>query len=157
MYIVLDLICTHKDTSKIQVQSVHLYLQSPETRQSLFFCFGNTCSIVIPIMPFLGHICIIRFIDLCGQENILHHKKTIMINPNPAKGPYCLSNSSQFILTAALRYFLLSSLSLWLISPILSKLSPRYSRSSIFLVMTLVTSRNSSFNRSRFAVARESW
>jgi hypothetical protein len=42
-------------------------------------------------------------------------------------------------------------------SPILSKLSPRYRRSSMFLVMTLVTSLSSSFSLSRFCVARESW
>ena len=103
-----------------------------------------------------------------------HQINIIMNNPNPAKGPYyawlaigfpkgyecavtCLSINSQLILTAAFRYFLLSSRSLPLISPILSKLSPRYSRSSIFFVMTLVTSFNSSFSLSRFAVALLSW
>ena len=68
-------------------------------------------------------------------------------------GRTCFSINSQLILTAAFRYFLLSSLSLPLISPILSRLSPRYRRSSIFFVMTLVTSFNSSFSLSKFAVA----
>lgn len=77
-------------------------------------------------------------------------------SPNPPIGPYCFSSSSQLILTAACRYFLLSSLNRLLTSPILSKLSPLYNKSSIFLVITFVTSRNSSFNLSRFWVARES-
>lgn len=66
----------------------------------------------------------------------------------------CFKSSSQFILTAALRYFRLSSLNLPDISPICSKLSPRYKRSSIFFVMTWVTSRSSSFSLSRFEDAR---
>ena len=62
----------------------------------------------------------------------------------------CFSINSQFILTAAFRYFLLSSRSLPLISPILSKLSPRYSKSSMFFVMTCVTSFSSSFSLFKF-------
>ena len=77
----------------------------------------------------------------------------IMTNPNPAKGPYCFINNSQLILTAAFLYFLLSSLNLPDISPIRSNESPLYSKSSIFFVMTLVTSRNSSFSLSRLAEA----
>ena len=73
-----------------------------------------------------------------------HHMKNIMIRPSAPKGPYCFSMSSQLMRTAARRYFLLSSRSRALRSPIRSRLSPRYSRSSMFLVMTLVTSRNSS-------------
>ena len=61
------------------------------------------------------------------------------------------------ILTAAFLYLRLSSLRRDEISPMRSKLSPLYSRSSMFLVMTLVTSFNSSFSLSRFCVARESW
>jgi hypothetical protein len=99
------------------------------------------------------------------------------MKPSAANGPYysrisipaagqqftvwtqltCFNNNSQLILTAAFRYFLLSSLSLPLISPILSKLSPRYNKSSIFFVITFVTSFNSSFSLSRLADARESW
>lgn len=105
-----------------------------------------------------------------------HQMKKIITKPRAAKGPYCsgvsnhgfmndhraerltcFNSNSQFILTAAFRYFLLSSLNLPLISPILSKLSPLYNRSSIFFVMTFVTSFNSSFNLSRFADALESW
>lgn len=78
------------------------------------------------------------------------------MNPSAAKGPYCFSNSSQLILTAARRYFFESSLNRLLISPIFSKLSPRYSKSSIFFVMTFVTSRSSSFSLSRFCDARAS-
>jgi hypothetical protein len=69
----------------------------------------------------------------------------------------CFNSSSQLIRTAAFLYFLLSSRNLLEISPILSRLSPLYSRSSMFLVMTFVTSFNSSFNLSRFCVALESW
>ena len=87
-----------------------------------------------------------------AQKN-RHQRKKIMISPIPAKGPYCLSMSSQLILTAALRYFLLSSRNLLLMSPIFSRLSPRYNRSSMFLVMTFVTSLSSSFSLSRLAVA----
>ena len=66
----------------------------------------------------------------------------------------CFRSSSQFIRTAALRYFLLSSRSLPDISPIRSRLSPRYKRSSMFFVITLVTSFNSSLSLSRFCDAR---
>lgn len=83
--------------------------------------------------------------------------KIKMINPSPAKGPYCFSISSQLILTAAFLYFLLSSRRRPLISPILSRLSPRYNRSSMFFVMTLVTSFSSSFSLSRLELARASW
>ena len=69
----------------------------------------------------------------------------------------CLRSRSQLILTAAFLYFLLSSFKRPLISPILSRLSPLYNRSSIFFVITLVTSFSSSFSLSRFALARESW
>ena len=77
--------------------------------------------------------------------------------PTPAIGPYCFNINSQLILTADFLYFRLSSLNLPLISPILSKLSPRYNKSSIFFVITFVTSLSSSFSLSRFCVARESW
>ena len=80
-----------------------------------------------------------------------------MINPTAAKGPYCFSNNSQLILTAAFRYLNESSLNPLLSSPILSKLSPLYSKSSIFLFMILLTSLNSSLSLSRFADARASW
>lgn len=69
----------------------------------------------------------------------------------------CFNKSSQLIRTAALRYFILSSLNRPDISPMRSRLSPRYSRSSIFFVMTLVTSRSSSLSLSRFAAARLFW
>jgi hypothetical protein len=68
--------------------------------------------------------------------------------------PTCFINNSQLIRTAALRYFILSSLNRPDISPMRSRLSPRYSKSSIFFVMTLVTSRSSSLSLSRFAAAR---
>lgn len=95
--------------------------------------------------------------------------------PTPANGPYydkleghfrksscgwvsrqltCLINSSQLMRTAAFLYLLLSSRRRPDSSPMRSKLSPLYKRSSIFLVITLVTSRSSSFNRSRFCDAR---
>ena len=45
------------------------------------------------------------------QKN-LYHKKNNTITPSPANGPYCFRSNSQFILTAALLYFLLSSLNL---------------------------------------------
>jgi len=73
------------------------------------------------------------------QKN-LHQMKSIMTRPTKHNGPYCFHIYSQLILTAACLYFLLSSLSLELISPILSKLSPRYNKSSIFFVITFVTS-----------------
>lgn len=79
-----------------------------------------------------------------------------MNNAKPPNGPYCFSNNSQFILIAAFLYFLLSSLNLLLTSPILSKLSPLYNKSSIFFVMTFVTSCSSEFSLSRFCVARVS-
>jgi len=79
------------------------------------------------------------------------------MNPTAPMGPYCFNISSQLILTAACLYFLLSSFNLELISPILSRESPLYSKSSIFFVMTLVTSFRSSFSLSRFAVALVSW
>ena len=90
------------------------------------------------------------------QKN-LHQMNTSMTRATPPIGPYCLSNNSQLILTAALLYFLESSLNLPLISPILSKLSPLYNKSSIFLVMTFVTSRSSSLSLSKFWEARLSW
>ena len=85
-----------------------------------------------------------------------HQTKIKMNSPNPANGPYWLNNNSQLILTAARLYFALSSLNLLLTCPIRSRLSPLYNRSSIFFVMTFVTSRSSSFSLSRFCVARES-
>lgn len=60
---------------------------------------------------------------LKDQKN-LHQMKMIMKSPSPPIGPYCFNISSQLILTAALRYFLLSSLNLLLTSPIRSRLSP---------------------------------
>lgn len=69
----------------------------------------------------------------------------------------CFNSNSQLILTAAFRYFLLSSLNRLDMSPMRSRLSPLYSRSSMFLVMTLVTSFSSLFSLSRFWVARVSW
>jgi len=72
----------------------------------------------------------------CKIKKNLHHKKNRIMNPRAAKGPYCFSINSQLILTAAFRYFDASSRSLPLISPILSRLSPLYSRSSMFLVIT---------------------
>lgn len=105
-----------------------------------------------------------------------HQRNTIMMKPNAARGPYyprvntrnakkepgadkltCFIINSQLILTAAFRYFLLSSLNLPLISPIRSRLSPLYNRSSMFFVITFVTSFSSSFNLSRLADALESW
>lgn len=105
-----------------------------------------------------------------------HQINTIMMKPSAAKGPYyleintrntkkepgaekltCFNINSQLIRTAAFRYFLLSSLNLPLISPIRSRLSPLYSRSSMFFVITLVTSFSSSFNLSKLADALESW
>lgn len=85
-----------------------------------------------------------------------HQRKTIIKSPSPPNGPYCFNNNSQLILTAAFRYFKLSSLSRLLTSPIRSRLSPLYNRSSMFFVITFVTSRNSSFSLSRFCVARVS-
>lgn len=78
-----------------------------------------------------------------------HHSKISTTSPNATNGPYCLTNNSQLILTAARLYFRLSSLNRLLISPIRSRLSPRYNRSSIFFVMTLATSFNSSLRRLR--------
>jgi hypothetical protein len=69
----------------------------------------------------------------------------------------CFNSSSQLIRTAAFLYFLLSSRSRLEMSPMRSRLSPLYSRSSMFLVMTFVTSLSSSLSLSRFWVARESW
>lgn len=99
----------------------------------------------------VGRMCIESF----AQKN-RHQRKNMMMNPSAAKGPYCFSINSQLILTAAFRYFEASSRNLPLISPILSRLSPLYSKSSMFLVMTLVTSFSSSFSLSRFPVALES-
>lgn len=70
------------------------------------------------------------------------------------QGLTCFTNNSQLMRTAARLYFLLSSRKRPDSSPIRSKLSPRYRRSSIFLVMTFVTSLSSSFSRSRFCDAR---
>lgn len=69
----------------------------------------------------------------------------------------CFSSSSQLMRTAAFLYFRLSSRNRLDMSPMRSRLSPRYSRSSMFLVMTLVTSLSSLFSLSRFWVARVSW
>lgn len=69
----------------------------------------------------------------------------------------CLITNSQFIRTAALRYFRLSSRNRPDSSPIRSRLSPRYRRSSMFLVMIFATSRNSSCSLSRFCAARVFW
>lgn len=120
---------------------------------------------VPPALTFLGHSLVVQFSSPqlrcritrypAPQKN-LHHKNTTMNTTNPPIGPYCFISSSQLILTAALLYFLLSSLSLELISPIRSRLSPRYNRSSIFFVITLVTSCSSEFSLSRFCVARVS-
>jgi hypothetical protein len=49
------------------------------------------------------------------------------MNARPPMGPYCFNSNSQLIRTAAFLYFLLSSRSLLEISPMRSKLSPRYS------------------------------
>jgi hypothetical protein len=87
------------------------------------------------------------------QKN-LHQINTNINSPSPANGPYCFNSNSQLILTAACRYFLLSSFKRLLISPILSRLSPLYSKSSIFFVITFVTSLSSSFSLSKFCVAR---
>lgn len=83
--------------------------------------------------------------------------KISITRPKAANGPYCFNSSSQLILTAALRYFALSSLNRLLMSPIFSRLSPRYNRSSMFFVITCVTSFNSSFSLPKFPVARLSW
>jgi len=94
--------------------------------------------------------------SLQASQKNLHQMNIIINSPNPPNGPYCFSNSSQLILTAACLYFLLSSLNRELTSPIRSRESPLYSRSSIFFVITFVTSLSSSFNLSRFCVARVS-
>lgn len=111
-------------------------------------CHAQSC-IIISVCPSSISITVI------SQKN-LHQMKVIINSPSPPIGPYCLSNNSQLILTAACLYFLLSSLSRELTSPILSRLSPRYSKSSMFFVMTFVTSLSSSFSLSRFCVARVS-
>lgn len=69
----------------------------------------------------------------------------------------CFKSNSQLMRTAAFLYFWLSSLKRPDSSPIRSKLSPRYNKSSMFFVMTFVTSLSSSFTRSRFCDARLSW
>ena len=66
-------------------------------------------------------------------------------------------SNSQLMRTAAFLYFRLSSRKRPDNSPIRSRLSPRYSRSSIFFVITFVTSRSSSLTLSRFCDARLSW
>lgn len=53
-----------------------------------------------------------KTLDLILSQKNLYHKKNSTITPSPAKGPYCFRSSSQLILTAALLYFLLSSLNL---------------------------------------------
>lgn len=64
-------------------------------------------------------------------------------------GAYCLSIASKLIFLAAFRYLRLSSLRLELIVLICSRLSPLQSKSSMFLVMILVTSWRSELSRSR--------
>lgn len=77
---------------------------------------------VLPISLF--HNTLSRLLFLHPQKK-RHQRKTRMIKPSAPKGPYCLSIRSQLILTAALRYFLLSSRRRELISPMRSRLSPR--------------------------------
>lgn len=79
---------------------------------------------------------------------------TLNLSEDKIAGLTCFTSSSQLIRTAARLYFLLSSRKRPDSSPIRSKLSPRYRRSSMFLVMTFVTSLSSSFSRSRFCDAR---
>ena len=117
----------------------------------------HTLMFVIPAVSCRPHQQNARDCLTIPRQKNLHHISIIIKNPTAANGPYCFSSNSQFILTAALLYFLLSSLSLWLMSPILSRLSPLYSKSSIFFVITFVTSLSSSFNLSRFCEARLSW
>ena len=52
-------------------------------------------------------------------------RKSMMIAAMPATGPYCLSSSSQLMRTAARLYLAESSRKRLLMSPILSRLSPR--------------------------------
>jgi hypothetical protein len=94
--------------------------------------------------------------DIGNIQKNRHQRRNRMRKPTPANGPYWLSSNSQLMRTAALRYLALSSLNLLLTCPMRSRLSPRYNKSSIFLVMTFVTSRSSSFSLSRFWVARVS-
>jgi hypothetical protein len=103
-----------------------------------------------------------------SKPQLLQRARTAKLSVSPGKKP-CPSHrrmrfvltffnkSSQFIRTAAFLYFLLSSRNRPDSSPIRSRLSPRYNRSSIFLVITFVTSRSSSFSLSRFWEARLSW
>jgi hypothetical protein len=63
-------------------------------------------------------------------QSKLHQKKrqkrnSTMMEAIPAMGPYCLRSSSQLMRTAARLYLAESSRSLLLMSPILSRLSPR--------------------------------
>lgn len=62
-------------------------------------------------------------------------------------------SNCQFILTAALLYFLLASLNSLLIVPILSKESPLYNRSSKFFDMIWVVSFNWACTLSKFPEA----
>jgi hypothetical protein len=65
-----------------------------------------------------------------SPQSMPHQKKrqkrnSTMMEAMPAIGPYCLRSSSQLMRTAARLYFAESSRSRLLMSPILSRLSPR--------------------------------
>lgn len=79
----------------------------------------------------------------------MYHIKNTKNNPTPAIGAYCLNMASKLICCAFFLYLIESFLKVLDKSLILSSESPLYKRSSIFLVMTALTSANSSFNLSR--------
>ena len=70
------------------------------------------------------------FLSLPLPQSMLHQKKrqkrnSTIMEAIPAMGPYCLRSSSQLMRTAARLYLAESSRSRLLMSPILSRLSPR--------------------------------
>lgn len=83
----------------------------------------------------------------------MYHIKNTKINPAPTMGMYCLIMASKLILCALLLYFNESLFKLDDKSLILSNESPLYNKSSMFFVMTFLTSAKSLFNLSKFDCA----
>jgi hypothetical protein len=87
-----------------------------------------TLCLVMQIKLFPNATCVQELCDLLSPN--LYQKKrqkrnSMMIVAIPAIGPYCFSSNSQLIRTAARLYLAESSRKRLLMSPILSRLSPR--------------------------------
>lgn len=79
----------------------------------------------------------------------MNHTKNTTNKPAPTIGMYCLINASRLILCAFLRYLIESFRNEDDKSLILSKESPLYNKSSMFFVITFLTSAKSVLSLSR--------